>query len=70
MPINNLDSSKNDLTVVVTRLNEDDSVVLECMASLSKQNNAIIEVLFLDQNKSLQIKKILSEYSRQTILNI
>lgn len=56
-----------DVTICFTRSYESNKLVIDCLESLRKQKKINFEILFLDQNKNLELKKYCEEISKDGI---
>jgi GT2 family glycosyltransferase len=57
-------------TVILTRYDEVDSLIIPCLISLSKQINVSLTIYFLDQKKDNKVKRICKKLSSKKIMYI
>ncbi len=66
----NTNQNDDTLTIVVTRYEESDELVIKCLKSLFQQEKAKVQVIFLDQKSSKEINGSLSKLKKINVLFI
>jgi len=56
-----------NISVILTRYNESNKLIIPCLKKLAKQKNIRVDIFFLDQKSDNQIKKLCNGLSNQDI---